>query len=516
MFNKNFYPTPEKALDLLIGNYNFHGKYVLEPSAGKGNIIDYIHKNTKHVTIDAIEIENDLQSILYDKDCMVIYDDFLKFETHSEYDVIVMNPPFDQGDKHLLKAIEMAENQSTKGCQVFCILNKETIKNDFTNTRKTLNQKLSIYESKISFESGLFVNSERATSVDVALISVYIDNTKTNTQKLFNQIISDVSTDQSGQISNFALSTLVTHQQIAEKEQEIKMYVRLYNDHIKLLKDAFSSIKKLELYNSMFSKQSSVNYLPAISRSLNSDNSYDSFLLSLRKEYWGKILNTKDFMDILTHDARKKLYDQVVKASRIEITLENIEKMLISLIVNKNQILKDALLNKFNDLTDNHMANFSKNIHYYNGWKTNDAFKVNNKVILPPLNRFREETHELYNTFHKYWVSVNKMTYSSIFTFLDDLSKAFSIIDSKPLDLTFYNLGDGLYESDSFILKCYKKGTTHLTFKDKGLLEKFNFFVGQQRGWLPTSDEIKKDESAYNFVKENFPDININCLITEV
>ena len=101
MFNKNFYPTPEKALDLLIGNYNFHEKYVLEPSAGKGNIIDYIQKNTKYVTIDAVEVESDLQSILYDKDCMVVYDDFLKFETHSEYDLIVMNTPIYYGDKHL-------------------------------------------------------------------------------------------------------------------------------------------------------------------------------------------------------------------------------------------------------------------------------------------------------------------------------------------------------------------------------------------------------------------------------
>ena len=28
-------------------------------------------------------------------------------------------------------------------------------------------------------------------------------------------------------------------------------------------------------------------------------------------------------------------------------------------------------------------SDFSKNIHYYNGWKTNKAYKINNKIILP-------------------------------------------------------------------------------------------------------------------------------------
>ena len=40
-----------------------------------------------------------------------------------------MNPPFSEGDKHLLKAINIMKN----GGQIVCILNAETIKNPYSN-----------------------------------------------------------------------------------------------------------------------------------------------------------------------------------------------------------------------------------------------------------------------------------------------------------------------------------------------------------------------------------------------
>lgn len=44
-----------------------------------------------------------------------------------------MNPPFETGDLHLLRAIELA--LKTK---IACILNAETIKNQFSESRKRL------------------------------------------------------------------------------------------------------------------------------------------------------------------------------------------------------------------------------------------------------------------------------------------------------------------------------------------------------------------------------------------
>ena len=38
-----------------------------------------------------------------------------------------------------------------------------------------------------------------------------------------------------------------------------------------------------------------------------------------------------------------------------------------------------------------------------------------------------------------------------------------------------------------FYLTFYKKGTCHIEFKDQRLLDKFNIFGSQHKGWLPPS-----------------------------
>jgi len=47
MFNKDFYPTPEHLISKMFSKVNKNTiKNILEPSAGKGNIVDYL-KNLK-------------------------------------------------------------------------------------------------------------------------------------------------------------------------------------------------------------------------------------------------------------------------------------------------------------------------------------------------------------------------------------------------------------------------------------------------------------------------------------
>ena len=43
-----------------------------------------------------------------------------------------------------------------------------------------------------------------------------------------------------------------------------------------------------------------------------------------------------------------------------------------------------------------------------------------------------------------------------------------------------------------FTVTFFKKGTAHLVFKDMELLEKFNLFAGQKKGWLPPNYGKKK------------------------
>ena len=43
MFNQDFYPTPNDVIDQMIEGVDISGKTILEPSAGKGNIVDRLN-----------------------------------------------------------------------------------------------------------------------------------------------------------------------------------------------------------------------------------------------------------------------------------------------------------------------------------------------------------------------------------------------------------------------------------------------------------------------------------------
>ena len=91
-------------------------KYILEPSACKGNLVKMIKNSYKYdllcreIFIDTIEKNPQFKLILNNLNVPVIHDDFLTFNTLKKYDAIIMNPPLNNGEEYLLKAIEIQES----------------------------------------------------------------------------------------------------------------------------------------------------------------------------------------------------------------------------------------------------------------------------------------------------------------------------------------------------------------------------------------------------------------------
>ena len=92
--NADFYPTPVEVINTMMMGENFIGKTILEPSAGKGNIVDWLKANGAGRVI-ACEKDENLKKLLTGK-CDIIADDFLSVSSEqiSHIDYIVMNPPF--------------------------------------------------------------------------------------------------------------------------------------------------------------------------------------------------------------------------------------------------------------------------------------------------------------------------------------------------------------------------------------------------------------------------------------
>src|SRR5699024_10357433 len=111
-------------------------------------------------------------------------------------------------------------------------------------------------------------------------------------------------------------------------------------------------------------------------------------LANLRRGYWALILDTREFRDLLTNEALQKLNRQMSAAKDMEINMTNIRMLLMSLGQNQRDILIDSVVSIFEKFTRYHMNAYSTNIHYYDGWKTNDAYRINKKIIIPIKSEF--------------------------------------------------------------------------------------------------------------------------------
>ena len=90
-----FFPTPKNLIEEMIELGDIRDCHeVLEPSAGKGDMVDVLKANGIN-NIDCIEIVHSLKEILKLKGCNLVGSDFLEFND-KKYDRIIMNPPFEK------------------------------------------------------------------------------------------------------------------------------------------------------------------------------------------------------------------------------------------------------------------------------------------------------------------------------------------------------------------------------------------------------------------------------------
>ena len=89
-----FFPTPRPVISRMLELAGIQdGDRALEPSAGKGDILDMIREQHPDASVTAIELNKTLFDVLEAKGHDVSWSDFLDYS--GEHDVVVMNPPFE-------------------------------------------------------------------------------------------------------------------------------------------------------------------------------------------------------------------------------------------------------------------------------------------------------------------------------------------------------------------------------------------------------------------------------------
>lgn len=527
--NKNtseFYPTPERLIDRMLNGVDWRSvDSVLEPSAGKGDILKAIavksgirYGGKSEIDVDAIEIDPNLREIikfnfstdrervlssrlnelekkkwneglsLSEKDekanleiekygffgngVHIVCDDFLKFNTYKRYNLIIMNPPFSEGDKHLLKAIDIQKN----GGDIICLLNAETIKNPCTNRRAALVDILDEYNASIEYVENTFASAERSTDVEVAIVKIHIPRKEVD-DSIFERMkkaekVEEFQTENTGLALN----------------DYIKAAIAMYNAEVRTGVELIRQLDAFQPYNKISFTSQYKKPILNFKDSDGNDVNLNSFLKAVRYKYWEALLSNPKFVGKLTTSLQQEFYEKLRSLQNYDFTEFNI--MTLSAEMN-SQIKRgveaeiDAL---FEQLTVAHSCyEFQKNIHYYNGWKTNKAYKIGKKVILPCYGLFDRWDGRP----SAYDAQSKVQDIERVLNFLDgNMTKE---IDCwQTIEQSFKSGITSNIELKFFKVTFYKKGTMHITFTNEKLIERFNIYAAQRRGWLPPSYGKKK------------------------
>lgn len=479
----DFYPTPAKLIAKMIAGINLKEiSTVLEPSAGKGDIVDYLIERTKptsyrgnqpsHLDIDTIEIDQNLRHILKGKGYRVVHDDFLTFQTFKHYDLVIMNPPFSDGDKHLLKALEIQKHGGT----VVCLLNAETIRNPFTNARKDLAQKLEEYNAKIEYVGAPFSDAERKTYVDVVLIKASIPVAERRSlilnglrrQESFSQ-----QADQSGAITDADFLKAI----VERYNFEMRAGLNLLNEYFAMKPYILESIDEERSNHPVIKLK--------VGEADREPEFWNSYIQSIRYKYWKALFESDTFNRVFTTKLRHEYHGKISDLKNYDFSLFNIYGLKADLIRTMSKSIEDTIIELFDDLSRKYHwhEESNVNIHYYNGWKANSAWKINPRVIIR------------LSAWHS-WSGRYEPTWYETKDKLMDIEKALNYLDGGRTD--HLDLAVVLKRAEEqgetkkiqlkyFTVTFYKKGTCHIEFTNLDLLKKFNLFGSQRKGWLPPS-----------------------------
>ncbi len=488
--NPDFYPTPAAVIDRMLMDDSPSGLVVLEPSAGSGNIVRKLNEYGAAEVL-ACETDENLRRVLQGEKCQLIGTDFLNVtaEQISHVNMIVMNPPFSQGARHLLHAYEIAP----AGCVIISLINSSNLENLYSRQRGQLSELVANYGYSEKLGAVFAEDAERATRCSVTLVKIWKEG---RGEHEFDGYFSAIDTDEQSAGQHAGLMRYSFLQEIVSRYVEaVKMF-----DSVQEATERINRAAQFVSYTVTTDPETGeqrakkhtyglppVMFRPVITSETNhSDNTtaitHQTYKRQLQKYYWRIIFDKMDLDRFATRELRQQINRYIEQRQSTPFTVSNIYRVIDTIIKTTGQRMQRALCEAFDTICSLSAENSTAG----ETWKTNSNYMVNRRFIKSGVCQgYHYCSRDSYPS-----VNLDCLRNTGD---IDDVTKALCYMTGRdyneiqPLYKTVYDKKPEWgqwFEWGFFRCRGYKKGTMHFEFIDEKVWQRFNQEVADSRGWI--------------------------------
>ena len=222
--------------------------------------------------------------------------------------------------------------------------------------------------------------------------------------------------------------------------------------------------------------------------------SYNDAIRELRGMYWKQLFEMPQLFDAMTYEMQQDYQKRIKELEGYDFSAYNILTVREEISRNLLSSIDHEIIKLFDDWTNLHYNDeYSKNVHYYNGWCTNSAYKINRKVI------FRCNAFDTYDGRFcpRYNATGHVAQIERVLHFLDTNGKPYNGDELRAvLDAAEKSGQTQKIQLHYFTATFYKKGTCHIEFTNTDVLKSFNLYAGQRKR-LAAAHLRQKELSRY-------------------
>lgn len=464
------------------------GLVVLEPSAGSGNIARAL-REAGAAEVLTCEIDPNLQPILRRDGFRLIASDFMSVtaEQVSHVNMIVMNPPFSQGVRHIQHAYDIAP----AGCVIVALCNTSNLESSYYSHYREFAELVNLrgYAEDLG---DVFSTAERRTHCRVSLVKLWKEGQ--GADEFTGYFSAYEESDQSGNgeteglmqynflrdIVNRYVEAVKLFDGVLEATEKINRAASFVDYTVETDEKTGEQKAVKHTYGAIPVSFEAVTYNRERGRAEATAIDHATYKKELQKYYWRIIFKKMNMEKYATRELREQINRFIEQRQNVPFTMSNIYRVIETVVKTNGQRMTRALCEAFDTICSLSAENSTAG----ETWKTNSNYMVNRRFICDWITS--QSSYGGYMEVND-WSDQNGAK-------MNDVTKALCYMTGIEFS-SIGNLGEHIrthrdeiewgkwFEWGFFRCRGYKKGTMHFEFIDENVWARFNQEVAKSKGW---------------------------------